>query len=218
MDIVLTVLFPFTASDYPLGIFYCTFNDHCIDSSFSIYGFWLPPYNLLLHIQWPLYWQFFFYLQLLITHLVSFIAHSMDIVLTVLFPFTASDYPLGIFYCTFNGHCIVSSFSIYSFWLPTWYLLLHIQWPLYWQFFFHLRLLITPLVSFIAHSIKSISTQYGSFIKLFWKYLVFKCSSAQARCTPVSSTNKTEHYDTTEILLNVTLSTITLTLNCCISR
>jgi hypothetical protein len=167
---------------------------------------------------WLLYCLVIFHLRLLITHLVSFIAHSMDIVLTVLFPFTASDYPLIIFYCTFNGHCIVSSFSIYGFWLPTWYLLLHIQWPLYWQFFFHLRLLITPLVSFIAHSIKSISTQYGSFIKLFWKYLVFKCSSAQARCTPVSSTNKTEHYDTTEILLNVTLSTITLTLNCCIWR
>jgi hypothetical protein len=51
------------------------------------------PWYLLLHIQWPLYWQFFFHLRLLITHLVSFIAHSMDIVLSVLFPFTASDYP-----------------------------------------------------------------------------------------------------------------------------
>jgi hypothetical protein len=102
MDIVLTVLFPFTASDYPLIIFYCTFNGHCIVSSFSIYGFWLPPWYLLLHIQWPLYCQFFFHLRLLITHLVSFIAHSMAIVLTVLFPFTTSDYPLGIFYCTFN--------------------------------------------------------------------------------------------------------------------
>ena len=30
--------------------------------------------------------------------------------------------------------------------------------------------------------------------------------------TPVSSTNKTNHHDTTEILLKVTLNTITLTL------
>ena len=145
MAIVLSVLFPFTASDYPLIIFYCTFNGHCIVWSFSINGFWLLPWYLLLHIQWTLYWQLFFHLWLLITPLVSFIAHSMAIVLTVLFPFTASDYPLGIFYCTFNWHCIDSSFSIYDFWLPPWYLLLHIQWPLYCQFFFHLWLLITPL-------------------------------------------------------------------------
>jgi hypothetical protein len=30
-------------------------------------------------------------------------------------------------------------------------------------------------------------------------------------CTPVSSTNKTDHHDITEILLKVALSTITLT-------
>jgi hypothetical protein len=96
---------------------------HCIICP-SIYGFWLH-----FGIVWPLYYLSFL-LRLLITPLVSF------------------------------GHCIISP-SIYGFWLHLWYLLaivlsvlpftasdytFGIFWPLYYQSF-HLRLLITPLIS-----------------------------------------------------------------------
>jgi hypothetical protein len=76
-------------------------------------------------IFWPLCCQFFFDIQILITTLVSF------------------------------GHCVVSSSSIYRFWLPLWYLLaivlsvllrytdsdypFGIFWPLCCQFFFDIR-------------------------------------------------------------------------------
>jgi hypothetical protein len=62
------------------------------------------------------------------------------------------------------GHCVVCSSSIYGFWLPLWYLLaivlsvllrytdsdypFGIFWPLCCLFFFDIRILITPLVSF----------------------------------------------------------------------
>ena len=158
LAIVLSVLL-FTTSDYHVGIF------------------------------WPLYWLSF-YLRLLITTLVSF-GHCIDctsiysfwwsrwyllaIVLTVLL-FTASDDHVGIFWplhwlffylrllmttLVSFGHCIDCT-SIYSFWLPCWYLLaivltvllftasdyhVGIFWPLYWLSFY-LRLLMTTLVSF----------------------------------------------------------------------
>jgi hypothetical protein len=77
---------------------------HCIVCPSSIYGFWLPlwyllaivlsvlftDFDYLFGIFWPLY-CLSFYLQILITSLVSF------------------------------GHCIVC--PIYGFWLPLWYLL-----------------------------------------------------------------------------------------------
>jgi len=121
----LSVLLLFTASDYLFGIFcpLCCLSFfylrllitslvsfvHCIVSPSSIYGFWLPLWYLLtivlsvlllftasdylFGIFWPLYCLSFFYLQLLITSLVSFV------------------------------HCVVCPSSIYSFWLPLWYLL-----------------------------------------------------------------------------------------------
>jgi hypothetical protein len=129
---------------------------------------------------WPLYYLSF-YLWLLIT-----LWYRLAIVLSVL-PFTASDYTFGVFwplyYQSFHlrllitplvsfGHCIISP-SIYGFWLHLWYLLATVLsvlpftasdytfgvfWPLYYQSF-HLRLLITPLVSF-GHCIISPSI-YG---------------------------------------------------------
>ena len=68
-------------------------------------------------------------------------------------------------FCTFSfGHCFVCSSMIYAFWLPLWYLLnivlsvllwytdsdytLGIFWPLCCLFFYDIRILITPLVSF----------------------------------------------------------------------
>jgi hypothetical protein len=47
--------------------------------------------------------------------------------LSVLLRYTDSDYPFVIFklflsFCTFSfGHCVVSSSSIYGFWLPLWH-------------------------------------------------------------------------------------------------
>jgi hypothetical protein len=102
------------------------------------------------------------------------ILYLVAIVLSVLL-FTASDYPFGIlwplYWLSFYlrllittlvscGHCIVCP-SIYSFWIPIWYLVtivlsvllfttsdypFGILWPLY-CLSFYLRLLIIPLVS-----------------------------------------------------------------------
>ena len=165
MAIVLSVLLRYTDSDYSFGICWplcCRFIfdigiritplvsfGHCVVSSSSIYIFWLPLWYLLaivlsvllrytesdypFGILWPLCCQFFFDIRILITSLVSF------------------------------GHYVVSSSSIYGFWLPLWYLLaivlsvliryrdsdysFGIFWPLCCQFFFDKRILITPLVS-----------------------------------------------------------------------
>jgi hypothetical protein len=126
----------------------------------SIYGFWLPLWYL------------------------------VAIVLSVL-RYTDSDYPFGILWplhCLFFDiqilitplvscrHCIVCS-SIYRFWLPLWYLVaivlsvllrytdydyaFGILWPLCCLFFFDIRILITPLVSF-SHCIVC------SLIYRFW--------------------------------------------------
>ena len=241
LTIVLCILLPFKASDYPFGIcwpLYCVsfFHlrllitplvsvDHCIVDPSSIYGFWLPLWYLLtivlcillpftasdypFGICWPLYCVSFFHLRLLITPLVSVdhcivypssiygfwlpLWYLLTIVLCILLPFTASDYPFGIcwpLYCVsfFHlrllitplvsvDHCIVYSSSIYGFWLPLWYLLtivlcillpftasdytFGICWPLYCVSYFHLRLLITPLVS-VDHCIVYPSSIYAS--------------------------------------------------------
>ena len=64
----------------------------------------------------------------------------LALVLSVL-RFTVSDYLFG-FFLSF-GHCIVRA-SIYSFWLPLWFLF--VFWPLYCPCF-DLQFLITSLVS-----------------------------------------------------------------------
>ena len=123
--IVLSVLLRFTASHYPLGIF------------------------------WSLYCLSFYALRLLITPLVYFghcivcpstlsgfsllLWYLLVIVLSVLRRFTASHYPFGIFwplYClsfyalrplitslVSFGHCIVCPSTLYGFSLLLWYLL-----------------------------------------------------------------------------------------------
>ena len=144
---------------------FCLFSfGHCVVCS-SIYRFWLPLWYLLatvlsvllftdsdylFGIFWPLC-CLFFYLQILITSLVSFghcvvcssiyrfwlpLWYLLATVLSDLL-FTDSDYPFGIFWplcclifylqilitpLVFFGHCVVWS-SIYRFWLPLWYLL-----------------------------------------------------------------------------------------------
>ena len=253
LTIVLCILLPFTASDYPFGIcwpLYCVsfFHlrllithlvsvDHCIVYPSSIYGFWLPLWYLLtivlcillpftasdypFGICWPLYCVSFFHLRLLITPLVS-VDHCivypssiygfwlpfwylLTIVLCILLPFTASDYPFGIcwpLYCVsfFHlrllitplvsvDHCIVYPSSIYGFWLPIWYLLtivlcillpftashysFGICWPLYCVSFFHLRLLITHLVS-VDHCIVYPSI-YGFWLPLWYLLTIVLC-------------------------------------------
>jgi hypothetical protein len=166
LTIVLSVLLPYTYSNYLFGIFWplcCLFFfdiqimitslvsfDHCIVCSSSIYWFWLPLWYLL------------------------------TIVLSVLLRYTDSDYLFGIFWplcCLFFfhihilitslisfDHWVVCSSSIYRFWLPLCYLLtivlsvLHwytdydylfgIFWPLCCLFLFDILILITSLVSF----------------------------------------------------------------------
>jgi hypothetical protein len=181
---VLSVLLWYTDSDYPFGIFWplrCQFFfdirilitplvsfGHCVVCS-SIHRFWLPLWYLLAIVSsallrykdsdypfcivWLLCCQFFFDIRILIIRLVSF------------------------------GHCVVSSSSIYRFWLPLWYLLaivlsvllrytysdypFGIFWPLCCQCFFDIRILITSLVSF-GHYVVSSSSIYGFWLPLWY--------------------------------------------------
>ena len=176
--IVLSVPPPFTASDCPFDIFWslCYLSlhlqlliaplisfDHCVICP-SIYSFWLPLWYLLIIVlsvsftasdcHFDIFWSLcypFLHLQLLIAPLISFghcvicpsiysfwlpLWYLLVIVLSVP-PFTSSDCPFGIFWSLCYpslhlqlliaplisfGHCVIR-FSIYSFWLPLWYLL-----------------------------------------------------------------------------------------------
>ena len=146
---------------------FCLFSfGHCVVCS-SIYRFWLPLWYLLaivlsvllfmdsdypFGIFWPLC-CLFFYLQILITPLVSF------------------------------GHCVVCSSSIYRFWLPLWYLLVivlsvllrytdsyfpfSIFWSLCCLFFCDIQILIAPLVSF-GHCVVCSSVIYEFCLPLWY--------------------------------------------------
>ena len=137
---------------------------------------------LLSFYSWPLHSMSVFDIRVLITSLWYF----LPIVLHVRLWYPASDYPFGIFWplhCQFFfdiriliiplisfGHCVVSSSSIYRFWLPLWYILaialsvllrytdsdypFGIFWPLCCQFFFDIQILVTPLVS-VCHCVVS---------------------------------------------------------------
>jgi hypothetical protein len=81
------------------------------------------------------------------------------------------------------GHCAVCSSSMYGYWLPLWYLLaivlsvllrctdtdysFGIFWPLCCLFFFDIRILITPLVSF-GHCVVCSSSIYGYWLPLWY--------------------------------------------------
>ena len=182
---VLSVLLRFTDSHYPFGIFWslcCLFFldlrilitplvsfVHCVVCSSQIYGFSLPLWYLFsivlsvllrftnshypFGIFCPLCFLFFLDLRILITHLVSF------------------------------GHCVFCSSQIYGFSLPLWYLLsivlsvllrftnshypFGILWPLCCLFLLDLRILITPLVSFV-HCVVCSSQIYGFSLPLWY--------------------------------------------------
>jgi hypothetical protein len=90
----------------------------------------------------------------------------------------------------------ISSFSIYRFWLPLWYLVaivlsvllrytdsnypFGIFWSLCCQFFFDIRILITPLVS-CGHYVVCSSSICGSWLSLW--YIMTIVSSALLRYT-----------------------------------
>ena len=172
-------------SHYPFGIFCplcCLFFldlrilitplvsfGHCVVCSSQIYGFSLPLWYLLaivlsvllrftdshfpFGIFWPLCFLFFLDLRILITPLVSF------------------------------GHCVFCSSQIYGFSFPLWHLLaivlsvllrftdshflFGIFWPLCCLFFLDLRILITPLVSFV-HCVVCSSQIYGFSLALWY--------------------------------------------------
>ena len=185
LSMVLSVLLRFTDSHYPFGIFWslcCLFFldlrilitplvsfVHCVVCSSQIYGFSLPLWYLFsivlsvllrftnshypFGIFCPLCFLFFLDLRILITHLVSF------------------------------GHCVFCSSQIYGFSLPLWYLLsivlsvllrftnshypFGILWPLCCLFLLDLRILITPLVSFV-HCVVCSSQIYGFSLPLWY--------------------------------------------------
>ena len=184
--LLVIVLFvpPFTASDCPFDIF------------------------------WSLCYLFL-HLQLLIAPLVSFshcvicpssysfwlpLCYLLVIVLSVP-PFTASDCPFAIFwslcYSSLHlqlliaplisfGHCVICP-SIYSFWLPLWYLLVIVlsvppvtasdcPFAIFWSLcylYLHLQLLIAPLLSF-GHCV--IRPSIYSFWLPLWYLLVIVLS------------------------------------------
>ena len=191
LSIVFSVLLRFTVSHYPFGIFcplcFLFFLDlrilithlvsfvHCVVCSSQIYGFSLPLWYLLtivlsvllrftyshypFGIFWPLCFLFFLDLRILITPLVSF------------------------------GHCVFCSSQIYGFSLPLWYLLsivlsvllrftdshypFSIFCPLCFLFFLDLRILITPLVSFVYCVVCSSSIYEFSFPIWYLLSIVF---------------------------------------------
>jgi hypothetical protein len=217
LDMVLSVP-PFTASDCPFGIFWslCYLSlhlklliaplvsfGHCVICP-SIYTFWLPLWHLLIIVlsvppftasdcPFEIVWSLCYlslHLQLLIAPLISFdhcvirpsiysfwlpFWYLLVIVLSVP-PFTSSDCPFDIFWslCYLSlhvqlliaplisfGHCVIRP-SIYSFWLPLWYLLIIVlsvppfttsdcPFDIFWALCYlslHLQLLIAPLISF----------------------------------------------------------------------
>ena len=109
---------------------------------------------------WQLCCLFFYKLRILITPLVSF------------------------------GHCVVCSSMIYRFWLHPWYLsaivlsvllwytdsdyTLGIFWPMCCLFFYDLRILITPLVSF-GHYVVCSSIIDGFWLPLWYLLAIVLC-------------------------------------------
>ena len=227
---------PFTASDCPFDIFWslCYLSlhlqlliaplisfGHCVICP-SIYSFWLPLWYLLVIVlsvppftasdcPFDIFWSLCYlslHLQLLIAPLISFghcvicpsiysfwlpLWYLLVIVLSVP-PFTASDCPFDIFWslCYLSlhlqlliaplisfGHCVICP-SIYSFWLPLWYLLVIVlsvppftasdcPFDIFWSLCYlslHLQLLIAPLISF-GHCVICPSI-YSFWLPLFW--------------------------------------------------
>jgi hypothetical protein len=87
-------------------------------------------------------------------------------------------------FCPFSfGHCVVCFSLIYGFWLPFWYILAivlsvllwytdsdypcGILWPLCFLFFFDIRILITPVVSF-GNCVVCSSLIYGFWLPLWY--------------------------------------------------
>jgi hypothetical protein len=148
----------------------------------------------------------------------------------VILRFTASDYNLGIFWslCCLSffglqllittwvsfGHCVVCPSSVYSFWLPLWYLLvivlsvllrftasdyhLGIFWSLCCLSFFGLRLLITTWVYF-GHCVVCPSSVYSFWLQLgYLQTFLFKII-----------------YLLDSIYLNKTMHNVVWSWNCC---
>ena len=182
--VIVLSLPPFTASDCPFEIVWslCYLSlqlqlliaplvsfGHCVICP-SSYGFWLPLWYLLV--------------------IVLFVP-----------PFTASDCPFGIFWwlcypslqlrlliapLVSFGHCVISP-SIYSFWLPLWYLLVIVlsvppvtasdcPFDIFWSLCYRslqLQLLIAPLISF-GHCV--IGPSIYSFWLSLWYLLVIVLS------------------------------------------
>ena len=177
--IVLSVRLPCTDPGYPYGIF---FFGHCVVCPSSMYGSWLTLWYLFL---WSLCCLSVFHVRILVTPMVSF---SLVIVLSVRLPCTDPGYPYGIF---FFGHCVVCPSSMYGSWLPLWYLFL---WSLCCLSVFHVRILVTPMVSFslvivlsvrlpctdpgypygiffFGHCVVCPSSMYGSWLPLWYLFL-----------------------------------------------
>ena len=196
--IVSSALLWYTDSDYHFGIFWplcrllffdiqilitpLVFFDHCVVSSSSIYGFWLPLWYLLAIVlsvllryrdsDLPLWYLLDIVLSVLLRYRDSDLTfwYLLAIVLSVLLRYTYSDYPISIFWALcpllfFDiwilitslvsfGYCVVSFSLIYRLWLR-----FGIFSPLFRLLLFDIRIPITPLVS-CGHCVVSSSSIY----------------------------------------------------------
>jgi hypothetical protein len=196
---------------------------HCVVSSSSIYRFWLP-FGILWPLCRLLFFDIQILITPLVSFGHCVVCSSsiyrfwlplwylVAIVSSALLRYTDSDYPFGIFWplcCLFFfdililiiplvsfGHCVVSSSSIYRFWLPLWYLVaivssallrytdsdypFDILCPLLRLLFFDIEMMITPLVYF-GHCVVCSSSIYRFWLPIW--YLVAIVSSAFLRYT-----------------------------------
>ena len=192
LDIVLSVLRLFTASDYSFDIFwllYCpyvvylrllitplVYFGHCIVRTSSIYDLWLLLWYILVIV-------------LSVRRLITTYDYSFDIFWSLYCPYVVY-LRLLITPLVYFGHCIVRTSSVYDLWLLLWYILVivlsevrlftasdyffGIFWSLYCPYCVYLRLLVTSLVYF-GHCIVRSSSIYASDYS-FWYILVIVLS------------------------------------------
>ena len=178
---------------------------HCVFCSSMIYRFWLHPWYLLAIFSSMIYrfWLHPCYLLAIVLSILLWLTDS-DYPLGIIWPLCCVffyDIPILIIPLVSFDHCVVCSSMIYRFWLHPWYILaiglsvllwytdsdypLGIFWPLCCLFFYDIKTLITPLVSF-GHCVVWSSMIYRFWLPLgiFWPLCCLFFYDIQILITP----------------------------------
>ena len=181
---------------------------HCVFCSSMIYIFWLHPWYLLAIFSSMIYrfWLHPCYLLAIVLSVLLWYTDS-DYPLGIIWPLCCVffyDIPILIIPLVSFDHCVVCSSMIYRFWLHLWYILaivlsvllwytdsdypLGIFWPLCCLFFYDIKTLITPLVSF-RHCVFCSSMIYRFWLPLgiFWPLCCLFLYDIQILITPFVS-------------------------------